>query len=94
MALTTGTGFKLKEASEVLTWTHRLHISISKSNSSRCFAIESGSWPSFHIDDDDKLDTSVGKPAVHSQSLIDSLEKSKVLVCCLVRQSSFEDIQT
>ena len=65
--------------------TYRLHIGISQSYGCRRFAVRSRSWPSLHVDYNDKFDAGISQPAIHGQSLVNSLEKSEVLIGCLMR---------
>jgi hypothetical protein len=51
-------------------------------------------WPTLHINHNNKFYTGIGQPTVHSQSLIDSLKKAKVLIGSLVWQTSFEYVKT
>lgn len=73
---------------------YRFQIRISYPNSCRILAVQDVGRPSFHIYDNDEFDTRIGEPPIHGQPLVNSLQKSEVLICSLVREASFEDVKT
>ena len=73
--------------------TNRRQISVLQAKHSSFAHSSAASRSAFHIDYDDQLYTSVGHPTVHCNSLVERVEKSKVMTNCLGGYTSFEDVQ-
>jgi hypothetical protein len=73
--------------------TNRRKISILQPKDSGFASSYTVGRPALHIDYDDQLDTSVGHPSVHCDSLIERVQKAKVMANGLRGYPSFEDVQ-
>lgn len=74
--------------------TYGSEIGVLQAQDRRVLVVVDRRQSTFHIDYNNKLDTSVGEPSVHGEALINGLQESKVLANIFLGQTSIKNVKT
>jgi hypothetical protein len=63
--------------------TYRRQITVPKPKNRSLARLSADSRSAFHVDDNHQLHASIGEPAVHGDTLIESVQESEIVADCL-----------